>query len=372
MAAAGSSGPSVTAGREGLGLADADLEDLKTQAAVILQPGRAAKRPKLSHNLFFEDERGLKKVMKSFSKIRFQGRGKEFEDMEVLLRNYEMWSKNLYPFEDNFEDFVWKARAVLQEKELSENGRFVSDPKELLHQLRADYKLSGIGGTKAHANLAASEATAQKQLSEEVRRRIEENRKRALEIRKRREEASAAFGQAPAAAPAPPRVPDEEEDVFGFGGGFDDDFGPSGPSTASKRNTMVVEEEDVFGFGGGLDDDGDFGPLPAAPPPVPPPADVPVAPKQSVNPEVAKRVAENRAKALEIKRKREADAALLANDMTSQRPPAAEPMAPAMVQPLEPASTKLLPTVAPTVNEDFFAAMDDDEDVFGFGGGMDE
>mmetsp|Transcript_2742 Transcript_2742/g.4172 ORF Transcript_2742/g.4172 Transcript_2742/m.4172 type:complete len:357 (-) Transcript_2742:182-1252(-) len=351
--AAASSGPSVTPGL--LGLGGHELDDLK-QAADVLAP-RIAKKPKLTHGLFFEDDRGLKKVIRDFPKLRFKGRGNEFDDLKVLIGGYKRWFKELYPFEDNFEDIVWKSRAVLQEKEKGEAG-FESDPREQLHMLRYEYKNHGVGGTKAAAEAAARAKTmpmasaVPSQLSEEVRKRIEENKKKAMDLkRKRQEAAAAAAGPAPAATSI-----DDDEDVFGDGPG------------ASAAPTFLDEEEDVFDFGGGLDDDDDFAPparrvLPAPASAVPAPA---AAPEVALDPEAAKRVAENRARAMEVKRKRqEGSAVKAAADAATAAKAAADAAA---------AKAATAGSSKPTQEDPEETQMDfqEEEDVFGFGGGLDD
>merc|ERR1712136_428726 len=130
---------------------------------------------------------------------------------------------------------------------------------------------------------------------------------------------------------------DDEEDVFGLGGGFDDDIGVAQPppqvskpqpQMSAKQHTTAStfldeEDDDVFGFGGGMVDASTVGQsfagasrvanlqASAAPPPVEPPqvtstaAPLSSASASVLSPEeMARRIQENRAKALEMKRKR--------------------------------------------------------------------
>eukprot|EP00933_Yihiella_yeosuensis_P017502 TRINITY_DN1459_c0_g1_i1.p1 TRINITY_DN1459_c0_g1~~TRINITY_DN1459_c0_g1_i1.p1 ORF type:complete len:400 (-),score=154.69 TRINITY_DN1459_c0_g1_i1:461-1579(-) len=360
-------GPSVTAGL--LGLGEHELDDLKAEAVQALAP-RASKKPKLTHELFFDDERGLRKVIRDFPKLRFKGKGHEFSDLQVLIGSYKRWFKELYPFEDNMEDLVWKSRAVLQEKVQEKGGHgFVSDPREQLHMLRLEYKRAGGGGTKAAAeNAAAAKATPKRvvpqltELSDDVRARIEANRQKALELKKKRQQAQAQSianpaSDDPALSDPVPAGPDDEEDVFGFGGGLDDEevFGSAPPKAAPPSHD---DEEDVFGFGGGMDED-DGPPQPPAPPPAQTPPVV-----KPLDPEVAKRVAENKARALALKRKREAEkeaaaatSATPAIDEPKHAEPPAEEVPPSAPAPQAP---------APTVPDE------EEEDPFGFGGGIDD
>ena len=160
--------PTVHGGHFGLGVELGEEEDnvnAKEQAVSLTK----AKKPKLSHRIFFEDN-GLKKVIEDFPKLKFQGKGHEFEDLKVLMAAYKKWLKDLYPFQDDFEDLIWQARDVLQKKEEIEGVEGeMSDPKQLLHQLRFHYKR---GKVKADSETA---------------RRVAENRAAALERKRQRE-----------------------------------------------------------------------------------------------------------------------------------------------------------------------------------------
>lgn len=352
-------GPSVTGGL--LGLGEHDLDDLKAPGTFLTT--QVAKKPKLTHRLFFEEERGLRKVLQDFPKLKFKGKGREFEDLQLLMTSYRRWFKDIYPFEDNFEDLIWKARACLQAKEKDDSG-LESDPREQLHMLRFEYKNSGAGGTKGPSS---SQAALAPKVSDEAKKRIEENRKKALEI-KRKRQAEAGAAPEPSHAPASTVMDLDDEDIFGFGGGLDQASGP-GPTA------MDEEEEDVFGFGGGLDDDDDGG----APAPRPaagaqdeldrhlaafpreeaaaPAATQPSAKAQ--DPEMAKKVAANKARALEIKKKKQEEAAAAA----AQASKIAQAKAASPLQ-----DDKQSQQAGPW---DDMIFDDEEEDVFGFGGGLD-
>jgi len=366
-------GPSVTGGL--LGLGEHDLDDLKAQATVLT--AQVAKKPKLTHRLFFEEERGLKKVLQDFPKLKFKGKGREFEDLQVLMTNYRRWFKDIYPFEDSFEDLIWKARTCLQAKEKDDSG-LESDPREQLHMLRFEYKNSGAAGTKGLSS--SSQAASAPQVSDEAKKRIEENRKKALEI-KRKRQADTGAAPDPLQAPAPTFMDLDDEDIFGFGGGLDRASGP-GP-------TAMDEEDDVFGFGGGLDDDDDGGapaPRPAAgaqddldrhlaafpteeavaPTAVQPPA-------KAADPEVAKKVAANKARALEMKKKKQeaAAAAAAAQASTLAQAKAALPSQDVMPPTSDPGAATDDKQSQQAGPWDDMIFEDEEEDIFGFGGGLD-
>ena len=166
--------PTVHGGHFGLG-EDLEPEDCKDPAEQPKSLARA-KKPKLTHEVFFEDH-GLKKVVRDFPWLKFQGKGHEFDDLKILMGAYKKWLKDLYPFNDDFEDLIWKAREVLQTKEKKDVGE--SDPKQHLHHLRLDYKCGKISGK-----------ACEKRLDSETAQRVAENRRKALE-RKRQVEAKA-------------------------------------------------------------------------------------------------------------------------------------------------------------------------------------
>mmetsp|Transcript_73097 Transcript_73097/g.169478 ORF Transcript_73097/g.169478 Transcript_73097/m.169478 type:complete len:663 (-) Transcript_73097:263-2251(-) len=276
-------GPPSVGTADPLGLQqDPELDDLKQAAVSVFQQGQArAKHPKLTHNLFFDDGKGLSKIVQSFPRIRFQGKGQEFNDLKLLIRHYEKWFKELLPCDDHFEDLVWKARTVLQEKERHDDGG-VSDPREQLHHLRLRYKTSSGLGTRGEqekrADLRADlENRQSSNISSELRKRleekrgldmetlsrIEEKRAKALELkRKRQEEAAArdggaggAGGRAASSQTQSSRV--SQEDVFGFGGGLDGSQSSAmagrDVARAFSQTQSNVSQEDVFGFGGRFD-----------------------------------------------------------------------------------------------------------------------
>eukprot|EP00434_Breviolum_minutum_P015317 symbB.v1.2.013500.t1/scaffold959.1/size148843/9 len=168
---------------------DVAVENLKEEAVHVAR----SKKPRLTHEIFFQDN-GLKKVIQDFPKLKFQGKGHEFEDLKVMMAAYKKWLKDLYPFQDDFEELIWKARDVLQKKEQTEIGE--SDPRQHLHMLRFHYK-------KGEERDAEEKARAS-DLDSETAKRVAENRAKALE-RKRQRDAKAQF----------PEV--DDEDAFGFG-----------------------------------------------------------------------------------------------------------------------------------------------------------
>lgn len=294
------------------GLLDADLDDIKEQAAAAYAGDQRAKKPKVTHALFFDEEKGFKKMIKTFPKIQFQGKGKEVDDLKLLLKHYDKWFKNLHPHGDHFEDLVFKARNVLNEKEKDDDG-ISSDPKERLHMFRFQYKNSV--DSLASLGEDASQATGSGGVvSNEARERIEANKKRAMELREKKRQGAggssgaagipeddmeALWAEAEASGQAPRASFDDDDDPFGFG--FDMGDGPGGgtPAAASKRPAaMDFEDEDPFGFGGGGFDDDDAAPTPR-------PEVESATNSAPMDPEVARRIAENREKAMARKRKRE-------------------------------------------------------------------
>jgi len=191
------------------------LADLKEKAVVIPR----AKKPQLTHQILFQDN-GLKKVVKDFPKLKFQGKGHEFEDLKVLMAAYKKWLKELYPYKDDFEELVWKAREVLQKKEKTEEGAEKSDPRHHLHMLRFQYKKNKanagrdsetakrVAENRAKALEKKRQREAQANASgqdSETAKRVAENRAKALERKRQRE----------AQAQLPPEI--DDEDAFGFG-----------------------------------------------------------------------------------------------------------------------------------------------------------
>lgn len=295
-----------------------DLDDVKEAAQQIVQES-VRKRPKITHDKLFDDEFGFKKVLRDFPKIDFRGKGREFDDLKVLLAHTERWFKDLYPqyANEHIEDNLSKVRQTLSEREKADDG-LTSDPHDRLCKMRIDYKAADGGGLAA-ARQKAKEAAAAKAAmksgkalpddvrkrieanklaalakklqreggaatstgvlspEEEKRMRIEANRQRALE--KKQEKAVAAelaaqeaafmeaeveeFSQAPAFAGF-----DEEEDIFGLGFGLDDEDvfergsiptpmqqPPPSQKKVAPPPEMFEEEEDPFGHGSGGLDD---------------------------------------------------------------------------------------------------------------------
>jgi hypothetical protein len=345
-----------------LGLSDPTLDEGKKEGAGIeLLQAAAKKRPKMTHGLFFEDDKGLKKMLRTFPSIKFRGKGREYEDVTLLLQHYKRWFDDLYPYGEHFEDLVWKARQVLQDKEKDDEG-VISDPRERLHAFRFQYKNAATG---AH-------------LSEEVRARIEANRKRALELKRQKEGGSGAGAAQPqeldmdelwrmeqehaAASKSQAQgatgfaVDDEEEDPFGYGGAFDMDESVGASKTSKPAAFAFEEEEDVFGYGGGFDDEPD---RPQAPP------KAPQAPSKTPD-EMAKAIAENRAKALERKAAMAADKSSSAVTVPTEELAAdskADESTAAPVSAQDPADMH-----EGTEAENTWTGMDDEDDVFDFGG----
>ncbi|CAE7731762.1 TIPIN [Symbiodinium sp. KB8] len=169
------------------------MEDVKEEAAN--PPSK--RKPKLTLEHFFQ-EAGLKKVIGDCAKLEFKGEGHEFEDLKVLMAAYKRWFREIFPYEDNFEDLIWKSRSVLEKKEPDCN------PREELHKLRLWYKksTSQVGSLELDPEVAENRARA-----------LERKRQREAAVEEAQEEAMAAQA---AQAQAEPDF--EARKVFGFGG----------------------------------------------------------------------------------------------------------------------------------------------------------
>jgi len=273
---------------------------------------------------------------------------------------------------------------------MRDDDGIMSDPRERLHLLRFEYK-NNPHLTEPDAVGRATVSSGVK-LSDEARKNIEENRKRALEKRKQRKEQDGTAGAATSISEDPDaaaarllhmeqeaanaaRVQQsqqpwdfDEEDVFGFEG-FDSQ--PVRAKPQAPAPAPFDDEEDVFGFGGGFDE-GDHGMH------VPPP--VPAAKVTSEGDSaLARRIAENKAKALAKKKLKEQEAvaaAAASNAQTTLEKSVVDgancSVAPDAIH-LDPNSTKQQaePSLSASAMEDPFAGGDE-EDVFGFGGGFDD
>lgn len=428
---------SVTAGLLGLNTNDPELDDLKETGKVVVVGG-AQKRPKLTHNLFFEDERGFKKMQKTFPQIPFQGKGYEFRDLKLLLAHYDHWIKELYPVSDNTEEIVKRSRVLLSENMKGDDGH-VSNPRERLHLLRYEYKA-------AQALADGAVAKAAEPVPEDVKQRIEANRLRALELKKKREQQSGGAGassdmdadakrrieenkaramemkklremeelvaemEGVSANPTPAgpganasRVQadtfDEEDDPFGFGGGFDDgDFGggfaPShapnkaaaAPKSQAPAATFFDEEEDPFGHAHcGFDDEmpSSMGALPQSAAPAAPPAATMPAPSAAMatpaaatgkpspmDDDAKRRMEENKARAMRLKRQREEAAAAAA--ATPAPPAQAQEVAPqpGVHQQVDVSPAPPKQQQQPQQQQRHY--FDEEDDVFQYGDGFDD
>jgi len=317
------------------GLLDEDLDDIKEQAAAAYAgEDTRVKKPKVTHALFFDEDKGFKKMIKTFPNIKFQGKGKDIDDLKLLMKHYDKWFKDLHPHGDHFEDLVWKARNVLNEKEKDSDG-IASDPKERLHMFRFQYKnsvdsLASLGENSSQATGAGGE------ISDEARKRMEANKKRAMELREKKRQSAAGvpeddmealWAEAEAGGQAPRSSFDDDDDPFGFG--FDMGSGPGGSAASAPAGQRPpardFEDEDPFGFGGGGFDDDDFAPAPQPKVITPTPTQVEsVAPSPPMDPDVTRRIAENREKAMARKRKREeaAGATVAQSSVSSAAAPA--------------------------------------------------
>eukprot|EP00929_Paragymnodinium_shiwhaense_P068396 TRINITY_DN3438_c0_g1_i3.p1 TRINITY_DN3438_c0_g1~~TRINITY_DN3438_c0_g1_i3.p1 ORF type:complete len:431 (-),score=198.29 TRINITY_DN3438_c0_g1_i3:182-1474(-) len=413
-----------------LGLGESELDELKSAAKPVLLPGQLprSKRPKLRNTDFFDDDRGFNKLIKTFPRLSFKGKGRELEDLNLLLCHYEKWLKDLYPTDEHFENMVWKARQVLLEPEMSEDG-ILSDPREKLHMLRYEYKKAGGAGTvaaqarmKEERERVAAEAKRGTQISDEARQRMEANRQRALALKRQREAAAAGGGgsasssSAQAATGAPSSAQEEaklrleanrlaamerkrqreeekamlellaEQEAM-----FEEVAGPPPSQPAAAAAAAVAEpvapqaaqappkapaaaafdefDEDPFGWGGAFEEE----PFDMQPPPKPAapsrPATTPAAVPQAVQPAAAHFDFEEEEDPFGLGMGFEDDFA-----MPAAPPKAAAPKPPAPAASAVPAAAPAAaapPAAAPpqAAAEGFFE--EEEEDPFGFGCGMD-
>jgi len=336
-----------------LGLSDPLLTDLKREGKTIaeLQVGGPKKRPKITHKLFFEDEKGLDKMLKTFSKIKFRGKGNEYQDLSLLLQHYRKWFQDLYPYGEHFEDMVWKARQVLQDKIKDDDDGTISDPRELLHTFRLKYKSAAAAASGAH-------------LSDEAKARIEANRQRALELKRKKE------AEATGKAPAPANEELDMEEIFRM----EEEYAAASkvPSFEAPAFGSFDEDEDVFGYGG-FDDDFDD-PAPRAPASAPQETKAPPATSgENLSDDAKARIEANRQRALELKRKKEAEAVGKAPATVNEEKDMKETR-----MEDEHAAASIVPAPVAPVNtfdeeEDIFGGgFDDMDDPGGFDGGFDD
>lgn len=235
-------------------------------------------------------------------------------------------------------------------------------------ELRKQKKEQAAAGTTGATETGAQE------LDMETMWRIEENRARALELKRKK--------QAEATASTMAADPGQEEDVFGFGFEMDDDDDAGGrgpparvpqrieqPTVGSSNGTNAHsqpkmsscdDEDDVFGFGCDFDGGGgDVAPR-AIPTPVPMIGSADAAPRPGApgpDSSIAQHIEEKRAKALAIKRQREEERARASTVQVSSKDvsegdPCIEPP-------------------VPDVNG-FAMPLEEEDDPFGFGGGLDD
>lgn len=248
--------------------------------------------------------------------------------------------------------------------------------------LRFQYKNSV--DSLASVDDVPSQATSK--VSDEARQRIEANKKRAMELKekKRREAAGqsstagvpeddmeALWAEAEASGQAP-RSAFDDEDPFGFDD--EDPFGHGSGSNAApaskQQSGLDFEDEDPFGFGGAAFDD-DSAPAPS------PLVKSPAPSQPAVDPEVARRIAENREKAMARKRKREEDAGVgqsAAAGSDTSKPEAQSSSAQAQSSSTAAPAATLEETSEKKsqLEQGPFTGGEEEDLPFGFGGGLDD
>ncbi|XP_072320746.1 TIMELESS-interacting protein [Eucyclogobius newberryi] len=197
---------------------DGENEDVSRLADVPEAKRKAVKRPqpKLDSNRLISN-RGLPALRTLFNDVQFKGKGHEAEDLRLLMKRMENWAHRLFP-KLQFEDFINKVERLGAKKEVqtclkrirldmpltyddytSKEGdeeapadvEMFGDPDPFVGEhlstspLRLVHSTPAPGGSAAHGldlSLGSSPASAPS-LTEEQRRRMEENRLKALERR---------------------------------------------------------------------------------------------------------------------------------------------------------------------------------------------
>lgn len=270
---------------------DEGLLELKAEARPV-QPTNVRKKPKLTHDQLFDGETGFMRILNDFPKMKFKGKGHEFDDLSRLIAKYDRWFMDVLPDggEKLLEDNVWKCRALLSEKEKDDSG-VISDPRERLHKFRCMYKMRPKPGAAAGPARAGPAAGTGAPLSDEMQKRIEEKRRQAQERKRKQQEDAVGVG-----------YEEVEEDPFAMGFGFDEE-----PQQAPPH--FGGEEDDPFGLGFGLDDD-DGSVRPNTTAQASAPAATTAAKTQPpMSDDMKAKMEANRQRALELKRKKQADAA---------------------------------------------------------------
>lgn len=83
---------------EALEVPDPEAEGQQAEAAVVVKPKRVVKNPMPKLDLIrVAGPRGIPALPKYFKNVKFQGKGHEKEDLDMLLKHLEHWAHRLYP-----------------------------------------------------------------------------------------------------------------------------------------------------------------------------------------------------------------------------------------------------------------------------------
>eukprot|EP00904_Undaria_pinnatifida_P013275 jgi/Undpi1/9078/HiC_scaffold_26.g11538.m1 len=267
-------------------------------AAAQVAPEEASKKPASTRRPAFSEndlvkEKGLLQIYKQFpQKCQYKGKGREREFLRGLMVAYKEWGYQLYPgiaFEDlasrteklggreRTRDFMHELRdterdryveakygasavdtihaqdaAKLAAKEAAAAEKRAKEEKENTRYMEVDEEgADGVEGAGGESQTTGGDGGGGGGVSEEVRERMEVNRRRALErLRLKKEEATAAAGVGGVVSPAAtaggakenddPQEMDVMDEESGWArGGGDDDFEDDEAALAE------MEEEEV-------------------------------------------------------------------------------------------------------------------------------
>uniref|UniRef100_A0A3B5KVT4 TIMELESS-interacting protein n=1 Tax=Xiphophorus couchianus TaxID=32473 RepID=A0A3B5KVT4_9TELE len=151
-------------------------------------------QPKLdSHRL--TSDRGLPALRTLFANALFKGKGHEAEDLRLLMQKMENWAHRLFP-KLQFEDFIDRVEKLGSKKEVQTclkrirldmpltDEDFMDKPEEPPAGFQdPDPVISQASFTDPRGPVHSTPVPAPPSLTEEQRRRMEQNRQRALERR---------------------------------------------------------------------------------------------------------------------------------------------------------------------------------------------
>uniref|UniRef100_A0A3B5KQS8 TIMELESS-interacting protein n=1 Tax=Xiphophorus couchianus TaxID=32473 RepID=A0A3B5KQS8_9TELE len=156
-------------------------------------------QPKLdSHRL--TSDRGLPALRTLFANALFKGKGHEAEDLRLLMQKMENWAHRLFP-KLQFEDFIDRVEKLGSKKEVQTclkrirldmpltDEDFMDKPEEPPAGFQdPDPVISQASFTDPRGPVHSTPVPAPPSLTEEQRRRMEQNRQRALERRLARQQ----------------------------------------------------------------------------------------------------------------------------------------------------------------------------------------